>query len=189
MKFYKSIYYLTIISVLLTVVCGIILIAQTDFTAKLLLLTAFSFYASIILSGNALLIKYANTAHQSIKISIIIVGFILITFSAFVFFDIISFISKWHILIGLSVVYLLIIQLNILGWAKENHSFLLKVAFTIILISNLFLASIFFLKLNVYTLRPYLIGTTIVSILFLILGIIVTPKDEIVSLKNIKNNK
>ncbi len=184
MKIFKSIYYLTIISVLLTLFCATYLLMSDDFASKIVLLTTFLFYSSIILSGNALLIKYANTTHHKIKASIIILGFALIIFSIFVFFDFISFISKWNFLIGLSVIYLLIIQLNILGWAKENHSFLLKIAFAIILISNLFLASVFFFKLNTYTLRPYLIGTTIISILFLILGIIVTPKDRITSIKS-----
>ncbi len=184
MKIFKSIYYLTIISVLLTVICITYLLMSDGFASKMVLFTTFLFYASIILSGNALLIKYANTTHQKIKASIIILGFLLIGFSVFVFFDFISFISKWNFLIGLSVIYLLIIQLNILGWAKENHSFLLKIAFAIILITNLFLSTVFFLKLNIYALRPYLIGTTIISVAFLVLGIIVTPKDKITSIKS-----
>jgi len=183
MKVFKSIYYLTLVSIILTIICATTLFFLTDFSSTLVLLTTFLFYSSIILSGNALLIKYSNTTHQKVKVSIIILGFILIAFSVFVFFDIISFISKWNLLIGLSILYLLIIQLNILGWAKENHSFLLKIAFAIILMSNLFLASVFFFKLNIFTLRPYILGTTLASILFLIIGVVVTPKDKIISIK------
>jgi hypothetical protein len=183
MKIFKSIYYLTISSILLTLICIATLVFLNDISSTLVLFTTFLLYSSIILSGNTLLIKYANTTHQKIKTSIILLGFILIGFSFFVFFDIISFISKWNLLIGLSVIYLLIIQLNILGWARENHSFLLKIAFTIILISNLFLASIFFFRLNIYSLRPFLIGTILISIVFLIIGVIVTPKDKITSIK------
>ncbi len=186
MKLYKSIYYLTIITVIATIIVGSSLVLSSDFSSKLVLIATILFYASIIFSGNALLIKYANTTHQKIKLSIIIIGFLLIGFSFLVFFDVISFISQWNLLIGLSIIYLLIIQLNILGWAKENHSFLLKIAFTIILISNLFLASVFLFKINIYALRPYLIATTIISIAFLIIGILATPKDKIVRLKQSK---
>lgn len=84
---------------------------------------------------------------------------------------------------AISIIYLLIIQLNILGWAKQNHSFLLKIAFTIILLSNLFLASVFMFKINLYVLRPYLIATVMISIVFLIIGVLATPKDKITSLK------
>ena len=101
-----------------------------------------------------------------------------------VFLDIISFLSKWNELIGITIIYLLIIQLNILGWSKKEHSFLLKIAFFVILICNLFLAFVYFFKIDVFNIRPFLIITVILSVLFLIIGVLSTPKDKIESLKS-----
>lgn len=177
MKLFKIITYLTPISILLTAILGIVLISQSEISGIIALMTFFVFYISIILSADLLLIRYANTTKNSLKTVIIYVSASLITFASLAIFDIITFSSLWHILLGLTIIFLLIIQLNILGWAQEKHSLILKLAFFVVLISNLFLATVFLFKIDFYTFRPIIIGTTITSIVFLLVGVINTPKE------------
>jgi hypothetical protein len=177
MSLFKTITYLTPLSILLTVIFSTLLISQSELSGAIALITFFVFYISIILSADLLLIRYANTTKDNLKTIIIYMSIGLMTFASLTIFDIIAFSNLWHILLGITIVFLLIIQLNILGWSQEKHSLILKLAFFIVLISNLFLATVFLFKIDFYTFKPILIGTTITSVLFLLVGVINTPKE------------
>ena len=171
MKLNKTISRTALLSIILTIVSVIVMAFQTNFHAHLLKLATFLFYSSILLSGNYILITFSKSTSKKVVQFITLFDFLLIIFSGLVLFDIISFSDTWHLIIGISMLYILSIQLNLLGWSKEKHSLIHKIMFLIVLVSDLFMASIFLFKIDDYGYRPLIITSLLLSALFLLLGI------------------
>lgn len=172
----RSIGIFTIITIALTLISGLIMVLQTDFHAQIFKLATFLFYTSILLSGNYVVIHFTNkTSLRTLRI-ITFLNLILITFSGLILFDTIPFTSSWHIIIGITMLYILVLQLTILGWTNDNHTILHKVLFLIILLTNLFLASVFLFKIDVYQLQPLILVSVLVSAIFLIASTYINSK-------------
>ena len=134
----KSIGTFTLSTMALTAISVIVMIIQNDFHSHLFRLGAFLFYVSILFSGNYIVIQFTNkTSIRTLRL-ITFLNLILIVFSGLILFDTLSFETSWHIVLGVSILYLLTIQLTILGWTNENHSILHKILFLIILLTKLF---------------------------------------------------
>lgn len=171
MKIAKIISKTTLLTIILTIISVIVMSFQDNFHAHLFKLATFFFYSSILLSGNYVLVTFAKSTSPKIIQLITISDFFLIVFSGLVLFDIIPFSTSWHLILGISILYILSIQLNLLGWSGNKHSIIHKMIFLIVLLSDLFLASIFIFKINNYGFRPLIITCVILSTLFLLVGI------------------
>jgi hypothetical protein len=167
----KTISPLAIVSVCSTILCALtLLFFQDNFQAIVLKLTCFLFYISITLVGNSILISTANRTPASIINIITFVNGSLIVCASLILLDILSFINLWHIVIGISILYITSIQLNLLGWSNNKQTIINKVYFFLILCVNLFLACIFFLKVSHNVLDPFILIAIIISACFFILG-------------------
>ena len=172
----KSIGTFTLLTIILTLASGLVMVFQNDFHAHLFKLASFLFYASILLSGNYIVISFTNKTSIRILRLITLFDLILIVFSGLILFDIISFSDSWHIILGISILYILIIQLTILGWSNDKHTILHKILFLIVLLTDLFLASIFLFKLDVFELQPLIMTSLIISGLFLFVSTFINSK-------------
>jgi hypothetical protein len=176
MNLSKSIGIFTLSTVALTAISVIIMTLQSDFHANLFKLGTFLFYTSILLSGNFVVIQFTNkTSLKTLRI-ITFLNLILIIFSGLILFDTILFSSAWQILLGVSILYILTIQLTILGWTNDNHSIFHKVLFLIILLTNLFLASVFLFTIDTFELQPLILTSVIISALFLFVSTYINSK-------------
>ena len=171
MKLSKIINILSITFFVLTIGGLIVLFIQEDFHAYLLKFTAFTFYASILLIGNTILFKYDSKITETVIKLITFFDFGLITFSGLILFDIIPFTESWHVIIGITIFYLLSIQLNLLGWSTNKHNILHKIVFLMVLLANLFIAAVFLFKINQFEYRPYILIAICISLFFFFVGV------------------
>jgi hypothetical protein len=173
---------LTIIAALsmlsLTVVIGMQSIMASSFLIKSAI---FNLCILISLSGFFLLTTYGNPPVK-IKIGIYIYGAVLALIGGLVSFDIIDFVAYWNILIGLYVLYITIIQLQLLKWEKSRS--LLKLFGLLMLLSNLFIIIFFLAKLSMSPLSLVLDIAVVISIFSFLIGLMISSGHTEKSLSN-----
>ena len=177
----KLIYYIkktVLFSLILTAILTVWLIITDIMNPVLIKWIAFVFYISIISSGLIILENFSIKLSKFSKLTIPTFGFVLIVYFSLILF-LASFSNQIMLLIGFSIIFLMSIQLNILGWSKSNHTFLIKLLFLVSLLTNLFLASIFFFKIDIYEIKPFLLLSTLISFSLLISGVLIHNKKEI----------
>ena len=136
----------------------------------------FLLFTSVIIVLNYLLQKNTFNLKKITKSISIIFSLALILFSALSFYNVISFIHTWNLLIGALLLFLGFTTLNILGWSNEKQSLINKILFLITLVVYGFLAFLFFLKVNTVTLKPYIIISLTLALIMFILGLILKQK-------------
>ncbi len=159
---------LTVLSTILGILT--ILFFQDNFKSIILKLTCFLFYCSILLIGNLILISNTKSTSKVIVNIITAIDASLIILGLLILLDVLSFINFWHTILGISILYITSLQLNLLGWSQHKHAIINKIYFFLILCVNLFLAAIFFLKLNRNILDPFILIAVIISACFFVLG-------------------
>ena len=171
MNFKKIIRPGALISVTLTIIiCGI-LYFQNDANAIVIQSALFLMFSSILLVANYALYEYVASASSKLKKSLTIINLCVIGFGILTFFNILPFKNLWHILVGAGILFLLAVQLQILGWSKPKHNILTKIIYALVLMSNLFLAALFIFKLDYYQLNILVYITTFIGIASIFYGI------------------
>lgn len=134
---------LALSSVLTTVIVGVLTGLSSEFfsafNAQLLIVL---FTLSITLTGIYVLTAYCSETKRNVKLVIGIFGLGLTAFSALVAFNSIDFLTTYNWLITGGILYVLLVQLQVLNWGKAQ-SFIAKLMGTILILSNLFLAIYF----------------------------------------------
>ncbi|PZE17933.1 hypothetical protein DNU06_04760 [Putridiphycobacter roseus] len=128
----------------------------------------FLIYSTAILSLNYILAEHCHSIPVPIKKLLVYTGFSLIGYALLVLFNVLSFEKAWFILIGLSILFLLAIELQLLGWTIKQQPFYMVILIALSLLSNLFIAFLFLFKLSFPVLIPfvYLSGTISMLIFF-----------------------
>lgn len=178
MKFINYIKKTFLVSLVLTAILILWLVFTDLMNPTLIKWIGLTFYISIISSGLIVLQNFSMMLSKFSKLTLPAFGFALIIYFALTLF-ITSFSSQLMNLVGFSILFLMSIQLNILGWSKVNHTFFIKLLFLISLLTNLFLASIFFFKIDLYELKPFLLLSVLISFSLLITGVLIHNKREI----------
>jgi len=135
----------------------------------------FSFFISLVSSGILILQSYSPTLTKIHKLIIPLFGILLTIYFFLILFSA-QFSSQIYYLIGLFIIYIMTIQLNILGWSKQKHTIGIKLLFLFSLLSNLFLSSIFFFKIDLYEIKPFLISSIFISLFILMIGVYIHNK-------------
>jgi len=164
-----------IFSILTTFVLLLTLLFTTILNPVLIKWIVLSFFLSIISSGLHILNTHSIIKSKIHTVFIPLFGFSLVIYLGFILFFI-NFANQFHGLIGLFIIFLMFIQLNILGWSTQKHTIWIKLLFLVSLVSNLLLSSIFFFKIDFYEIKPLLITSTLISFSLLIIGIIIHNK-------------
>ena len=163
--------------IILSIILLSIIIFFGNINTLLLKSTIITFYSSLIVSGLIILNTYTPTLKRKTIIGIQSYVVFLILFALTIFFSESFFDKTWNILTTLTLVYILIIQLNILNWSGKSHTFLNKILFLLSLVSNIFLASIFLFKIDFYELKTSIISSFIISFSVFIIGLL-TPNNK-----------
>lgn len=140
-----------------------------SFLIKTLFVTTF---ITACLTGDIIILSLKKQISDTIQKQIIYASLALITFAFLVFYNILSFSNLWNIAVGFGVIFLMVIQLQINGWSLQKQSLISKIIFAFILIANLFISVVFFLKLNFYQLEWPLYLSSLISILSIFYGYI-----------------
>lgn len=159
------------LSIGLTVTLGTCVFFQLSLhptTIKSLLFFGFS---SVILLLISLLTVQCRTCLPHLEKRLVYTGISLIIGALIIFFGWFGSSVLWHIIIGGSIIYLLLIELQLLGWTNNKQSIFVKIIFAIAFISNLFLASLFLFKIPIAFLKPLIFSASIFSILALFYGL------------------
>ena len=173
--------YLKTFSIITTIILVLIMFFGSILNALLIKFTLISFYTSIITSGLVILKKYATSLKPIVFKLITIFGCLLIIFLVSILFSS-DLLKLWELFFGLNLLFILIIQLNILGWSKPKHHILYKTLFFLAIVTNTFLASIFFFNISLSELKPIILIAIITSFVIFIIG--VTTKKEPLTQKN-----
>lgn len=166
---------INLFSIISTLILSIALFFTDILNPVLIKWIALLFYISVISSSLLLLFKYSKTLSKTTELIIKLFSlFLIILFTLTLFIRSLS--PYWNTIIGLSIIFLMVVQLNILGWSKSRHHFSTKLLFLLSLISNLFLSSIFFFKIDFYEIKPFFILSILISASLLLLGVFIQTK-------------
>ncbi len=159
------------LSVGLTILLGILVTFQLSLHPVLIKSLLFFGFSSTIALLMYLLITQCRTCPPKLEKLLIYTGIGLIMGALIVFFGWFGTSRLWHVIIGIGVIYLLMVELQLLGWTHIKQNILIKLTFAIALVANLFLAYIFLFKIPIIALKPFIFGASILSILSLFYGI------------------
>ncbi len=117
------------------------------------------------------LIAYCKTCPLKLERILVFTGFLIILFGFITFMGFFNANLIWNISISLAIIYLLMIELQLIGWTDIKQSISVKITFLLALVSNAFLAYIFIFKIPRQELIILLYSASFVSILMLFYGI------------------
>lgn len=98
-------------------------------------------------------------------------GHILVIFTFLVSFDIIPFLASWNWLLAFAILFVLLVQLQLLTWGNRVHQFVRFSALFVIL-SDLFLVFFFIAKWKNYHFETWINLAAVLSIVFTCVGLI-----------------
>jgi hypothetical protein len=150
---------------------SIIIVFQISLEAVFFKLLFFSGYVSIIFSLMYVLIHFCSTCPIKLERILIFIGFLIAGLGFITFFGLFNANLIWNISIAIGIVYLLMIELQLLGWTDLKQNIRVKITFAIALVSNFFLAYIFLFKVPTLTFKPFIYIAAILSVLALFYGV------------------
>ncbi|MFT5819517.1 MAG: hypothetical protein ACI8ZM_000741 [Crocinitomix sp.] len=161
--------------VVLIIVTALIAMGGEFFSAINFQLLLFVFTIAIVMSGTYLLSAFSPQTNPKIKIGIAAIGVLLIIFSGLVSFNIIPVLSTYNWLMALGILYVLLVQLQLMKWGN-SPSIISKICSFIVILANLFLL-IFFIAQWRYSAISGIIDITVTATLIaFLIGILANKK-------------
>lgn len=179
MKRLKIIQYGLILSLSVSIFAGLVVFFEFSFHHFLIETLFYFCFATTILALMQILLDYCPECPQNLQTRLVYLGFSILFLGFFVWYNIFTASIFWHILIGTSVLFLLAVELQLLGWTKTKQPLLVKLIFLLSILSNLFLAFILFFKVALLSLYPIIIGACVISILVLFYGLYIRKPNHI----------
>ena len=112
----------SLISSILTIFIFTFVYFQDNINSTLVQFGLFFLFTSSLGFGNLALWEFNSSASEQLKKILTFINFSLVLSAGLISFNFIPFASTWHILTGLGIIYLLTIQLQLLGWSNERQS-------------------------------------------------------------------
>lgn len=163
---------LTILSVIsLLVVVSMLLTQGILFKASMLKIGILNLCVAVVLCGFYLTNSHSEP-NKLAKMGIYGLGGIVIVLGALISFQIVDPKSLWNILVGLGIIFITLVQLQLLKWDKSKS--LLKIMGLLTLLSNLFLSIYFLTLLSSSSIGMVLDIAVIVSVFSFLIGLILT---------------
>lgn len=103
-------------------------------------------------------------------------GLILLIFGILVSFDIVSIKGNWNYLLSLGILYITIVQLNLLDWEKRKG--ILKVLGLLIILANVFLIIFFFTKLSMRSMALVFDISVLTSVFAFLIALILSRRKK-----------
>ncbi|NOQ70822.1 MAG: hypothetical protein GQ574_02405 [Crocinitomix sp.] len=133
------------------------------------------FTISIVMSGTYLLNAHSSQTNATIKLGIGVLGLALIIFSALVSFNIIPILTTYNWLITLGILYVLLVQLQLLQWGN-SPSIISKICAFIVILTNLFLIIFFIAKWRYSAISSVIDIAVVLSVVAFLIGVIANKK-------------
>ncbi len=171
MNIFKWVKIATIIAIPSSILFLLFVFIRNEYAGFEIKSSMFLIYTSMLLSLNYILIEYCYTIPKTIKKVLVLIGLGLILFAAVVLFNLLPFEHFWFIIIGLSILFILAIELQLLGWTIKQQPFYLVLLLALSLLSNLFIAILFFFALSFPFLNPFIYISGVVSLLIFFYGL------------------
>jgi uncharacterized protein with PQ loop repeat len=131
----------------------------------------FSGFSASIFSLMTLLVAYCRTCSQKVLKLLTYFGISICSIGFIIWYGFLNTYVFWHFALGLGVLFLLMIELQFLGWTKKKQGLLIKVPILMALMANLFIAFILFFKVDLATLKPFIFASVAISVLCLFFGL------------------
>ncbi len=172
----KTIGIIALVSVLAFLfVLMLVVLSGTDFRASNVQLLIVLFISSIVTSGIYLIRKHCPTIQRISMVGISGYGIVLIVFSILISYNVIHFLTTINWLISGSIVFVLLIQLQLLQWGKEAN-LLAKICAFSVLLSSLFLAIYFITAASFHGIALWLDVAILISLTSFIVGLIASHR-------------
>lgn len=117
----------------------------------------------VVAMGIYLMDVYCKETNRTLKISVASLGALLAVLSFFICFDVISFLRSWNWLVSGGILFILLVQLQLLNWGKWNLN-IVRFSTLFIILSDLFLIFFFIAKWRVAELGLWINLAAIISI-------------------------
>lgn len=169
---------LTLTSVALLLLVVILLwVSGEHFRASNVQLSIALLITSVGFVGMYLLQNYCPKTPTSRKLLIGALGVIFIVFGALVSFNSIDFNTSYNWLIALGILYILLVQLQLLNWGKESNVFA-KICAYILILCNGSLFIFYIIQPRFYALSLWINIIIITSIVSFFIGVIVSKQPQ-----------
>ncbi len=100
-----------------------------------------------------------------------IFGIILVLVAYLVSFDILPFLTSWNWLLAFAILFVLLVQLQLLTWGNRVHQFV-RFSTLFVILSDLFLVFFFIAKWKNYHFETWINLAAVLSIVFTCVGLI-----------------
>lgn len=176
-KLKNSIGILTILAAISLVTLGFVMMSQNvAVSATLVKISIFNFCLLIALSGLFIVRQFCEPQPLMQKL-LLIFAIVIILFGGLAAFNIIDIHQTWNLLIGLSVLYVTLIQMQILNWSKSKQ--LLKVIGLLTFVSNIYIFTFFVFKISSAQAGLILDIAVLTSIISFLVGLLITRKKAV----------
>ncbi len=162
-----------------TISIFIIILFQKKIHYELVQLGLFLLFTTSIFIGNYILNEFCNAASEKTKKILTFSNFFISAFGLLVFFNILSYEYFWRLAVGIGIISLASIQLQLIGWSSVKQNVLGKAMLAIVLVANLFLASVFIFDIKTQQIRPLIYTAVAISILTFAYGLYFSPSNKI----------
>lgn len=137
----------------------------------------FLLFSSVALIGLYAIQAFRPDTNPIAKLAIRLLAAVLIVLGALVSYNLIDFMASVNWLISLGVIFLLLVQIQLIGVGKTG-GIIPKIASFLIIVSNVFLAIFFITTMDYAGLKIWIHTAVLASTLSFILGMIFSPKAE-----------
>ncbi|MBN4072699.1 hypothetical protein JYT74_01535 [Crocinitomix catalasitica] len=152
--------------------------AQADVPALYIQISLFLLVASLALVGCYSVQAFCPNRNKMAKTGIFALGSLLLLLGALVCFNLIDFLSSINWLISLGIIFLMLVQLQLLGWGSKTGS-IIKISSLLIILSNIFLAIFFITKMEYADLEIWIHGSILCSLIAFIIGLLFVSKSAV----------
>lgn len=167
---------LTLTSIGLLVLVSLMIMLKGEFFASVYVQSLMIlFTSSVVLSGLYLLKHYCPLIKKNIRIGITGLGLFLILFSILVSFNILDFLTFNNWLIACGILFVLLVQLQLLNWGNKP-ALLPKIMAFLVIAGNLFLIVYFIAAWKYAGISLWIDIAVGVSMLAFLVGVITTKK-------------
>ena len=167
----------TLVFLVSLITLGLVLMSQKlHFSAFLVQLAILNLIFLVVSAGLFIMIAYTEASSLSKK-GLISLGIFYAIFGAICAFNIIDFHNSWNFIFAIGVLYITIVEMQLLKWEKSKN--ILKVLGLLTLVSNLFIITFFAFQLKSTGIGSILDIAVIVSPFSFLVGLILSRKKAV----------
>jgi len=169
---------ITLTSIICLVLLAIIIRSQAELVKAFYVKLAMVSFASVVISiGVYLMDTFCTETNRKLKIGIAYFGAFLGLIALLSCLDILPFLRSWNWLVSGGILYIMLIQLQLLNWGKKNHN-VVRFSTLFVILSDVFLIFFFIAKWRSPALEIWINIATVLSIALTLFGLVILQKNQ-----------